>query len=217
MTLHPKERALLKVCAALTVAACLLAALCGAGQVAIMATAYACLAGTGAIWAYERNRPTPTLAPRQAPPAPSPAPPSIRVRSAEPTPSSRPRLTRSLLGILLAIFLMVLALAPVARPYSGGLVLSAMGLWTVAGWGRLSERDEDEEELELTLSATLRCPFCREAFTRDEQVSACEGCQTVYHAECLAEWSRCAVLGCAPQPSFGPPSRVRLSGAREAA
>lgn len=223
MKLQAKERTLLKVCFGLTLAACLLAWITGAGRTGVFATAYASLAATCALLAYERRRPAPAAPSQPAIPT-APRIPAARIEVKPlrapglsirhlwtPTPAPRRRLTPALVGVGLAILLLLVAMAPAARPYSFGLVLGAMALGSVAGWGRLSE--EDEEELEVDLPETLRCPFCRECFGTAEQAAPCEGCLTVYHSECLEEWNECAVLGCQPGARFGAPARVRLAGA----
>lgn len=40
------------------------------------------------------------------------------------------------------------------------------------------------------------CPFCRDGLG-DDDLTACEACGTVHHAECLAEGGGCSVFGCA--------------------
>lgn len=223
MKLQAKERTLLKVCFGLTLAACLLAWITGAGRTGVFATAYASLAATCALLAYERRRPSPGKpSTPQVTSAPPHSAPTIEVRPTltsqlsvshlwTPVPAPRRRLTRSQAGVGVASLLLITALAPPLRPYSSSLVLGAMTLGSVAAWGRLSERDE--QELEVSLPQTLRCPFCRECFGTAEQAAPCEGCQTVYHSECLEEWNECAVLGCQPGARFGAPARVRHAGA----
>jgi hypothetical protein len=210
MKLQAKERTLLKACFGLTVAACLLAWITGAGATGVFATAYAAVAGSCALWAYERKR---TATRTQAPPTPTihvaPSPRLSARHPWSPMPAPRPRLTRSVAGIGVASLLLVTALAPVARPISGSLVIGAMTLGSVAAWSRLSE--QEDEDLEVILPASLRCPFCRDSFNADERATPCEGCLTVYHAECLEELSQCAVLGCEPTAMFGHTASVRLA------
>lgn len=202
MNLQPKERAFLKVCGGLTVAACLLAGLAGAGAGVVFATAYAAMAATCALWPDERRRPVTT----SSSPRPSSTParvgptltPRVNVRV------NRAGLTRSLVGIVFAGLLLVVALLPQARQVSGGLVIGAMTLGSAAAWVRLSEDKRRQ------VPATLRCPLCREGFHPNEEAVSCEHCETIHHAECRDEWSRCAILGCESETRFGEPFRVRL-------
>ena len=220
MKLQAKESALLKACFGLSVAACLLAWITGAGQSGVLATAYLAMTATCGLWAYERKRPAGTeRAPADLALSPTPCveardtAPLLRVRAQwAPQPAPRRALTRSVAGLGLATLLMISALAPVARPISGSLVLGAMTLGSVAAWGRLSEKDE--EDLELALPASLRCPLCLESFSDAERATPCEGCLTIYHSECLEEWNQCAVLGCDTTARFGSPARVRLAPGR---
>jgi len=207
MKIQARERALLKACFGLSVAACVLASIMGTGRIGVLATAYVAMGATCGLWAYERKRPNITK-PTPAPSEVDSTPPLLSVRplrTPEPAPSRR--LTRSVAGIGLATILMVFALAPVARPISGSLVIGAMTLGSVAAWDRLSEKDEEQE---LALPRTLRCPLCLECFNDSERAAPCEGCLTIYHSECLEEWNQCAVLGCDTAALFGAACRVRL-------
>ncbi|MEZ6183565.1 MAG: hypothetical protein R3F62_00970 [Planctomycetota bacterium] len=46
------------------------------------------------------------------------------------------------------------------------------------------------------------CPYCRDGFAAGEGSRRCDGCSTLYHAECAEELERCGTLGC--RQSFAP-------------
>lgn len=48
------------------------------------------------------------------------------------------------------------------------------------------------------------CPYCRTPISEDEQVTACEGCDTRHHAECYAENGGCTIFGCSCVPPEEP-------------
>lgn len=50
----------------------------------------------------------------------------------------------------------------------------------------------------------LRCAYCHENFVAAERVTACTGCATTYHPDCLSEeLGACACLGCGRVPEAG--------------
>lgn len=46
------------------------------------------------------------------------------------------------------------------------------------------------------LPQDLVCPLCRAEFEQGEVAETCEGCETVFHRACRAEWRVCSTLGC---------------------
>lgn len=88
---------------------------------------------------------------------------------------------------------------------SGGLLGALEGMEGVA---QECERKKVKvrilgEKLKFAITAGTDhavCPFCRDAVALDaDDVMACDGCNTVHHAECYSEARGCTIYGCARQ------------------
>ncbi|HET6266102.1 MAG TPA: RING finger protein, partial [Acidobacteriota bacterium] len=44
------------------------------------------------------------------------------------------------------------------------------------------------------------CPYCRGAFSAQEELTRCPGCWTAHHLRCWSEYGQCSVYGCNGQP-----------------
>lgn len=56
----------------------------------------------------------------------------------------------------------------------------------------------------MTSTTQLRCPYCHTGLDNPDAEESCQICHTPHHADCLAEYGGCAVLGCAGAPADVP-------------
>lgn len=69
--------------------------------------------------------------------------------------------------------------------------------------------------LQMKEGSAPSCSFCRGVVDGTDGALTCEGCQAVYHPDCLGELGACATLGCprpraGPRPAPGAARRIRI-------